>query len=197
VSMATSMIAERPLPRVRSRLRVVRRNIRLQRRICPMSIRPVFPILMSVSLLACDDHTAPNTRLAVWIPDSASTIVHESYSGMSEPIRLVVTDTATWRRTWQQIYGIHGSPPTLPDVNFGGSSVLVAAFGVQPSGGFDIWIDSLVRFETSAVVYLTEKSPGPGCGVTLVWTQPVHAVLTTAPVYVDEWRTQQITSACP
>lgn len=161
----------------------------------PNRARAVYTMLIPLSFLACKSAYL-EVRLSVWVPDSAATVAHEYYSGMELPARLAVTDAATWRAVWQQIYAKQQPQPDAPAVDFDETGVLVAALGERPSGGFDIRIDSVVRFERRTVVYLTERSPGPDCGVTLALTQPVHAVLAPLPVEVDEWHAEQTAPAC-
>ncbi len=115
-------------------------------------------------------------RVSVWQPDSATTLAYESYSGFRRASRMLVSDSSTWSAVWERLYGSVQPTPPQPRVHFAAEAVVLAALGERSTSGFSIRIDSVVRFDGGAKVYVTAASPGPACLVMPVLTQPVHLV---------------------
>lgn len=96
-----------------------------------------------------------------------------SVSGFDKPARLVVRDAATWQATWTQIFR-GGSVPPLPAIDFSSEMVVVTALGSHSSGGFGILIDGASEVAAGGTAIAVRSiSPGPTCGVTEAFTQPV------------------------
>ena len=95
-------------------------------------------------------------------------------SGMDRPARLVIRDASTWQAIWTQIN--RGSNPVspLPTIDFSREMVVVAALGTHSTGGHSILVDgaSVVDSNGTAVA-IRSVSPGPDCGVTEAFTEPV------------------------
>ncbi len=98
------------------------------------------------------------------------------FSGYSEPKRLVVRDSATWADVWEQMWKRQSPGPDLPAIDFGSEMVLVAALGESPSSGYGIVIDSAHATVDQLNVSVRIVSPGTGCGVLTMVTQPVDVV---------------------
>lgn len=99
-----------------------------------------------------------------------------SFSGIRTPRHAVVRDSTTWRTTWQQINQPFFPQPPLPTVDFNREMVLLAAMGTEPSGGYELLIESATRDTTGIDVQLRRVSPGAGCPVSAVLTQPLDLV---------------------
>lgn len=78
------------------------------------------------------------------------------------------------------------------DVNMGQESVIVVSMGSRPSGGYSIEVTDITGYEDKVVIDVKRTSPGPGCGVTMAITDPIHIIRTeriTRPIefnYTDE-----------
>ena len=107
-------------------------------------------------------------------------LVSATQSGLRDPQRSVIADEAAWTSLWSAIHAGTTPEPARPAVSFTDRVVIVAAFGEQPSGGFQIHIDSVRSGTGGRDVFLTTTRPGPTCMTTQALTQPVHAV--SAPV---------------
>lgn len=112
----------------------------------------------------------PITRFS---PGSSS---FSSFSGIRTPTNAVVRDSNTWRTTWQQINQPFFPQPPLPSVDFNREMVLLAAMGTEPSGGYEVFIQSATRDTAGIEVQLRRISPGAGCPVSAVLTQPLDLV---------------------
>jgi hypothetical protein len=129
------------------------------------------------------NRAALGSRVSAWVPESAAVLVHADYSGLGDAARVVITDADRFALIWSQVYtGLQPQPP-LPRVDFGTEGVLLAALGRRGTGGYDIRIDSLVRFEHGSVAYVTSRAPGRACFTTQALTHPVEMLrLSPAPV---------------
>jgi hypothetical protein len=135
----------------------------------------------------CGGGSAPTTsdgnqQQGPWVPDRADLLARAVYSGFVTSTRAVVADAQTWASAWDQIWNVSPAPLPLPAVDFGTSRVLVVALGAEPSGGYDIRVDSAVT-GTGTVVYVTTTAPGPTCLTTGASTAP--AVLVRMPKSVE------------
>jgi hypothetical protein len=130
------------------------------------------------------------------MPDSAATVAHEYYSGLTDAARLVITDAAGWASAWGQLYAPYQPQPALPEVDFAAQSVLVAALGERSTGGYDIRIDSVLRFEGGTIVYVTTAAPGQNCVTTQALSQPAHLVRLARPVQPVVFQTRASVREC-
>ena len=149
--------------------------------------------LAFVAALACREPAAPEPlglRLSAWQPGDSATLIHDGTDFvLNYPCRLVVQDSGTWRSVWQNTVRIFIPQPALPVVDFSSSEVLVAVSAV---GQGDIGIDSVVRFELGARVYVTEYS---SCSDLQSGGVAFHMV--RAPRFdVQSWRTNHVQRSC-
>src|SRR4051794_4173268 len=71
----------------------------------------------------------------------------QSFSGLHNRDRLVVSDADTWAKLWKQIVAGRQPAPPVPAVDFATSSLVVAAMGMQPTGGYLIRIDDVATLD--------------------------------------------------
>lgn len=103
------------------------------------------------------------------------------FSGVVAQERLVVRDTATWETVWQRVTC---RPEPAPAIDFATEVVIVAAMGMQNSGGHWIDIDKVHTLNGHAWVSVTESFPGEDCAAAGVLTYP--AFMVAAPRYDGE-----------
>jgi protease stability complex PrcB-like protein len=140
--------------------------------------RGCLAIVAAVGIAACSSAVAPGAP-RVPLPITRFTPRSEafsSFSGIRTPTRSVVRDSSAWRVTWQQINQPFFPPPPLPTVDFNREMVLLAGMGTQPSGGYELLIERATRDTTGIEVQLRRISPGAGCPVSAVLTQPLDLV---------------------
>jgi len=145
--------------------------------------RLLLPVLAVALSIGCQETSSPpvdgrafGSRVSAWLPDSTAAITHEYYSGFGDSTNLVITDSYTWAVTWARLYASLRPRPSLPTVDFRTERVVLVALGGRSSGGFDIRIDSVARFERGSVTYVTATSPGNRCFTTGALTQPVDVI---------------------
>jgi hypothetical protein len=94
-------------------------------------------------------------------------------SGLRQSTRIIVRDDATWQSLWSTIW-IGASPvPAAPAIDFSREMLVVAALGSRSTGGFGILVDSAARASDGITVWIRTIAPGPSCGTTQAFTQPV------------------------
>jgi hypothetical protein len=143
------------------------------------------------------DRTAFGSRVSVWLPPSTAVLVHGYDSGLGDSARLVISDAQTWAIIWAQLTARGQPQPPLPTVDFGTERLLLAALGRRPTGGYDIRIDSLVRFEHGSVAYVTTRAPGQSCVTTQALTHPVEIVrVSPAPLEPIAFDQQAVVVEC-
>lgn len=105
----------------------------------------------------------------------AELVARQYYSGLDTPARRVITDARTWSAVWSQIWASFTPAPAVPEIDFSQSTVVIAAMGNKPSGGYAV---SLEAFEHDGRIYavVLEQSPGPTCATTAAITAPMAAV---------------------
>jgi hypothetical protein len=110
--------------------------------------------------------------------------------------REVIRDQGDWEPLWSLFSGNLQPSPSLPPVDFGQSTVIVAAMGRKPTGGYGIGISQVAVEGDTLYVTVVETSPGPLCSTIQVNTSPAVAVKlnrTGAPVIFLE---EGATDAC-
>jgi hypothetical protein len=135
-------------------------------------------------------------RLSVFVPSQDVTLAQQLFSGMTARERLVIRDGAEWPATWSRMHAGQNPQPALVQPDFNSEMALIAAMGEKPSGGFDIVIDSVVAHEKGAIVYVTERTPGPSCMTTGALSQPVHAVRAPKTEGAVWWRERSVVDNC-
>jgi hypothetical protein len=140
------------------------------------------PLATAIVMAACAGPSSqppaddPGARIDVHLATPAVTLVRSQHSGVTDSVRLVVRDQATWEQTWARIHANMSPVPTIVSPDFNTEVVVVAALGERNSGGYEITVDSVTRHANGAVVHLTRYAPGSRCLTTGALTQPVHAV---------------------
>ena len=95
------------------------------------------------------------------------------YSGIRQPERLVVRDSATWHAVWASIWSGTTPMPATPNVDFTKEMVIVAALGSRSTGGYSIVVDSAMANSAGLIVWIGSSSPGAQCVTTQAFTAPV------------------------
>jgi len=97
-------------------------------------------------------------------------------SAWTSPRQIIYSDSAAFRRGWSDLFSTASMRPALPVINFNALRVLVVAAGSKPSGGYTIRLDSARATRDSALIYVSLRTPPPGCGVTQEITSPAVAI---------------------
>ncbi len=77
------------------------------------------------------------------------------------------------QKQWERVWGLHASlGATPPTVNFERFDVLALFMGAQTTGGFAQTVTSVTSNGNQVDVFVNDVSPGPGCAVIEVLTNP-------------------------
>lgn len=99
-----------------------------------------------------------------------------SFSGLKDPVRVVVRDPAAFATWWKAAC----LEVPVPDVDFATHTVLVVAMGEQSSGGYSIRVTEVGSEGYGLRALVLSTTPGRGCAVATVMTQPVDFVSVAA-----------------
>jgi hypothetical protein len=112
-----------------------------------------------------------------------------------------------WRKLWAELEPRlsrdmrQSAPHPFPHIDFTRQTLLFAALGTKPTGGFSLSVESITENPASITVNLVALSPGKGCGdaiygITQITTHPITLLVipkTSKPVHFD---TVQVEPAC-
>ena len=162
-----------------------------------------YPIATTLVCLGILEVTACRPSNAQSIPiASSSRTVRQSDStiriaGPRDGMELVVRDSALLRAIWPVINDPRTDRSPVPYVDFSREVLIVIAYGTQPSVGYDIVLDSVVRrFPTTVFYHKTVRSPtcrGPIHGDQAV---PAVALRLARPIGDIHFSSSVVTSEC-
>jgi hypothetical protein len=166
--------------------------------------RLLLPVVAVALSLGCADASSPpgdgialGTRLSAWVPDPSAALAHEYYSGFRDAAGLVIADSRSWEAAWARLYAGARPQPPLPAVDFRAERVVLVALGERNSGGYDIRIDSVARFQRGSVTYVTGTAPGHSCLKTGALTQPVDVIRLSRGVEPMAFQQRAVVRDCP
>jgi len=134
----------------------------------------IINIVVSIDGMRCFD-TVIDIRSSL-AGERFTTVDQGFYSGISEPRNVVIRSSEEWKRLWEEHTSIFSPPPPLPEVDFSRDMVIGVFLGTRPTGGFSVEILSVRHEGDQLVVEYAESSPGAGCIVLPVLTQPFHLI---------------------
>ncbi len=119
------------------------------------------------------------------------------YSGFGEQAQLVVETEAEWEEVWLRLWRNVDSVPPVPAVDFGSETVLVAAMGARPTGGYAVRLESAAVQGHEVVVRVVETSPAGGCGVRMATSSPADVVKMQRTSRPTRFQVVQSVRECP
>jgi hypothetical protein len=145
----------------------------------------VLGLFGAIFLPAC----APTVSLAQ-TPVSFTTVDKGFYSGVREPLKVVISSQEEWAALWSR----HASgrrPASLPPlIDFSAEMVIGLFLGEKSTGGHSVEITRAELDGSNLRFYYRERNPPPGAIVPQVLTQPYHLVSLSrsesVPVFIKE-----------
>jgi hypothetical protein len=119
--------------------------------------------------------------------DTLVRIFHSAFEGPSEAVRQVVRNPVEWRRAWSETRRA-STDSAPPPVDFSKHMVVVAAMGVVPATGYELFVDSVTSLEWGTLIFVRSTS-STGCSESGMTAEPVDIVRvprTTLPVQFVE-----------
>lgn len=118
---------------------------------------------------------APEPAAADTVALEPEPIRFEAPVRIETPRREVIREASTWSALWREATTGVEPPPGPPRVDFGARSVLLAAAGRKPTGGYGVAIESARLVGDTLHVDVVERAPGEACMTTQAITYPVAA----------------------
>lgn len=115
------------------------------------------------------------TRVTPEAPQASTT------SGLHDYARVAVFDARTFGEQWTRAYSDRMPPPPAPAIDFAREFVLVAALGEHATGGYRIEIASVTARGGRIEARVVTSTPGKGCVVAAMMTQPLDVVRVPRP----------------
>lgn len=134
-------------------------------------------VLSLLTILGCSEGTQDSAEPSEsQEPMTLQRILTEQETGLNHPLRLVIRDPEQWKSIWSEVMRDRSTVTPLPAVDFTRYMVILAAMGIQSTGGHEISIEEVRRDGKHLVVTVRQVSPGPECMTTQVLTSPVDIV---------------------
>lgn len=125
-------------------------------------------IIVGLLLLAVSTLGAESTDL--------KTIEKGVFSGIQEPVRVVVTNQTQWTELWAKHNAQKLPTPPLPEIDFDKQSVIFVGAGRKNTGGYSIEVRDVRKVDDHTEVLVATHEPKPG-GLTIqALTAPFHIV---------------------
>lgn len=149
-------------------------------------------VITSLLLLSCASAQHANQ------PVGFETLAKYVMSGHTEKKNYVITSKEDWERLWDKVASNSYPRPAAPEVDFSKQSLIAVFQGSQPSSGYSISVERLVKSGKKLKVYVREVSPADECRVLLVLTQPFEIIRTDKIEDVDRvvFKVKQEITAC-
>lgn len=131
-----------------------------------------------VSLLGCNAEDPgpgePLTPTSLEYTDGSP--VKGDNSGVGGKRLQVVRDSAEFSGLWSEHVAAFSPMPAQPAVDFSSRLVVAAFAGRQPSGGYSMTVETVREYPEFVDVLVEFTTPGDGCAVPSVITEPHHLV---------------------
>ena len=132
------------------------------------------------------DTIGPGARLVFFDAAGAQTLIPFStvqkghYSGVREPLKIVIQTQEQWVAFWTRHVSIKANPPPPPCVDFATEMVVGVFLGEKRTGGYGIEITRVEKDTENRRlnVYFREAYPPRNAMIIQLLTQPYHVVKT-------------------
>lgn len=107
-----------------------------------------------------------------------------------------------WKALWSDIEPrmardmYQRGPRVFPPIDFARKTLLVAALGVKPTGGYSISIHSVVEDPSSITVNTIAVKPARNCVLTMATTHPIALILIPRTSKLVRFNTTQVEHSC-
>lgn len=112
------------------------------------------------------------------------------YSGITQPLQIVIRDQDQWVALWRSHSSIRAGPSPAPSVDFSVEMVVGVFLGQKSTGGYEVEITRAEEAGTQLRLYYRESSPSPDAIVTQALSQPYHLVRIpksqASPIFIPE-----------
>jgi PrcB C-terminal len=125
------------------------------------------------------------------------TVDVEPLNGIRRQQNLLIKDTSEWAAVWRELrQGSEETGAAVPQIDFMTQSVIVAALGGRPAGGYRITIEVELTTPTELIVSITEHQPGSNCIMVAIVTYPTAVVAVPVAARTATFRSRTIAEPC-
>jgi hypothetical protein len=121
------------------------------------------------------------TQPVSYIVESGSVppvIIQDAFQGFqcnaTEPQTLLIHDKIAWAKLWADHFGADAA---APPVDFGKQMAVAIFMGKKPTGGYLVWIPSVLQVDAHLLVNDRTRAPQPGEVVSLAATSPYYIAI--------------------
>jgi hypothetical protein len=99
------------------------------------------------------------------------------YSGVEEKRQMVVNDSESFRKLWEEVFSIYHPMADLPVIDFEKNTLIAVFMGTTSTGGYSVEVIHITESSKEIFVKLKYSSPAPDDFVTMALSQPYHMVI--------------------
>ena len=148
-----------------------RRFLRRRRTAWGINLAALISMLCAVNACVAQDPLPPAPN-QMTIP--VTTIQKGNFSGIREPLQVVVRTQDQWNSLWKKHASIQSPPSPPPGVNFTAEMVVGLFTGEKTTGGYEVEITGAELKTSMLYIYYVEKSPTSGGMAIQALIQPFH-----------------------
>ncbi len=137
---------------------------------------PTFITITALVLLCSCVQLQISSLAQAQVSVPVTTIRKGLYSGIREPLQIVIRSQEQWAAFWARHSSTQVGPPSPPDIDFSAEMVAGVFLGEKSTGGYTAEITRAELDGSDLRFYYRERSPTPGAMVTQALTQPYHLV---------------------
>lgn len=130
-------------------------------------------VLLTWAVDACAAQTSLPSNLAP-VRISVTTIEKGNFSGIREPLLVIVRTQEDWNSLWKGHASIQSPIPLPPAVDFSAEMVVGLFAGEKKGGGYEVELTGAELKDSTLYIYYLEKSPIAGGMTIQALTQPFH-----------------------
>lgn len=105
-----------------------------------------------------------------------TTIDKGNFSGVREPLQVVIRTPAEWESFWKRHVSIQNPASPPPSIDFSREMVAAVFLGEKTTGGYEVEITQAELQNSSLKIQYIEKTPTPGGMTIQALSQPFHLV---------------------
>jgi len=138
-----------------------------------MKVSMMVIVLAVLMVTACwDNPVEPVERENL----SFSTVHQDRYSGIARRRGEVIVNAGRWEAVWQEMHSDRSPQPSLPPIDFGKETLVLAAMGEEGDACWTTEIAEVLAMKESLRVGVLEKRAPMSCACPAVVVHPVHVV---------------------
>ena len=96
--------------------------------------------------------------------------------GFMDSTYQVITNKNQMKKAWEQAYSNFLNKKDPPEIDFSSKTIILVSFGMKTSGGYKIYVDSVLDNPKDVIINTVHVTPGDNCVVTEAITFPYQMI---------------------